>query len=98
MANVLIAVATVGTRIVKASVGPQPGRVVNAVTPGISILEIKPIREAVGNSCLKAVVVGVGRCFLVSNATENSATEGRIERIALIEYATRVSICSICAG
>jgi len=57
--NILIAVSTIRARIVEASVGSQTGRVVDTVTPGVSVLEIEPISEPMGNCCLKAVVAGV---------------------------------------
>ena len=57
MTNVLLAVSTIRARIVETCVGPQSGRVVNAVTPRVSVLEIKAIREALRDSHLKTVVV-----------------------------------------
>src|SRR5215213_9672770 len=62
------------------------------MTPGISVLEIEPIREALGNGCLKTVVVGIRRRLLVGDAAKDRSAKFGGVRMVLVEETTLIGV------
>src|SRR2546421_9732525 len=70
------------------------------MAPGVGVLEVDTLVEAMRNSCLQTIVGRVCRSFLIRDTAKYRPSESRILRVSLIEHSACVCIagCSSRSG